>query len=316
MSVLKRTLAIILCLTALICFTALAEDEPLPTPQNTVTLSLNDADVTVGDEGVVLTVTIDNLASTLASVENLVISIDSDLVEVTDAAGVAGDNTIDYTVPYTVETPTTEAVTIDIPLTVTSDDLAVSPKTVNISVASITLKDNSEPALDIVPEIGEPVALTLQNEVINAKLTFDSAISNTTDITVAYQLQVTEPDPIPDPIPATLTLKNEGKTIKVTTEAPLAEGTYKVLVTANGYLVPSFDDVVIDSEHTEPVFSKKLTPGDLNGDTAIDIYDFHEICSAVEAQSEDTLYDLNKDGNINKRDVNLMVSGWTAVYGQ
>ena len=173
MSVLKRTLAIILCLTALICFTALAEDEPLPTPQNTVTLTLNDADVTVGDEGVVLTVTIDNLVSTLASVEELIVAIDSSLVEITDIEGTETDNVYYYTVPYTVETPTTEAVAIDIPLTVTADDLAVSPKTVNISVSSITLKDNSEPALDIVPEIGEPIALTLQNEVINAKLTFD-----------------------------------------------------------------------------------------------------------------------------------------------
>ena len=270
----------------------------------------------MGDEGVVLTVTIDNLTSTLASVEELVVGIDSSLVEVTGITGVETDNVYYYTVPYTVETPTTEAVAIEIPLTVTDDELAVSPKTVNISVSEISLKDNSEPALDITPEIGVPAVLTLQNEVINAKLTFDSAISATTNIAVAYQLVTVEPTPAADPIPAILTLKNEGKTIKVTTQEPLAEGTYKVMVTASGYLVPDFDDVVINSQQTEPVFSKKLVPGDINGDKAIDLYDFHEICTAVENTSADTLYDLNKDGSVSKRDVNLMVTGWKAVYGQ
>lgn len=318
MEICKKSLAILLCLTTLFCLSVFAEGElePIPTPQNVVELSLNNTTVNVGSEGLVLTLTIDNLSGTLASITDLVIGIDKDLVSVTDIVPKEVDGAFVFAVDYDLETPTTEQVSIEIPLTVTDEALAVSPKTVNISVESITLADNSEPVNTLTPQIGDPVALTLQNEVINTKLTFNNPVYGTTDFAVAYQLVVGEEETAPEPINAILSLKNEGKAIKIETESPLGEGTYKVIVTANGYIVPEIANITIDAENLAPVFSLKLIPGDIDGDGTVNISDFHKLCTAVTNTSVDAIYDLNRDGAVDRKDITLLVKGWTTVYAQ
>lgn len=298
----KKILSAALCASMLVCSAVYANSGGgasgtfKVTQEADVTVAADKTEVETGSSGFKITVTIDNLQDNLKSAD---ITLKSD----TD-----GIFTFDGNVNITNETPSKDIVTKDVEVSVQADKLADAPKDVKFTIESAVLKNESDAEIECT--LGEAVTVKVTNPVVyTATLTFDTELAGTDGISVKFVNSEDENDVTN----AVMALKaDDKKIVNVAVESELAEGTYNVEVTADGYKIPEIAPVVIDAENTAPVFNAELKVKGYNDDAVIDIFDFHKICSAVKGEITDVMYDLNRDGKVDKKDVAVIVSAWTA----
>jgi len=329
----KKIISLLLCVAVLLSFTAFAEETLLPEEEPkdaTVTLTTNKASVVTGETGLELTV---NITATTKNITTatVVIAIDSDAITVADTEPVA-ETTYNYEVEITNEVPATTASKV-VPLDITGLD--VTPGDTTISIASATIMDDAETPAEMTSDTASTVTIAVANPVINAKLNFAHGIKTKDNITVTYEevIPVSEPEtpaeggegtdpqtegeetPTPKVYTTTLTLRADGKTVVVEPvlaeeETEMAAGTYKVVIAADGYKAEAVENIIIDAEHPVPVWDADMTAGYITEDDAIDLYDFHELCKAIGTEEPAVKYDLNRDGNVDKKDAALLITNW------
>lgn len=300
----KKILSAALCASMLVCPAVYANSgggggaggKLIETQEADVTIKADKTEIETGSGGFKITVTIDNLQDSLKS------------ADITLKADTEGIFTFDGNVKITNETPSKDTVTKDVDVSVQADKLADAPKDVKFTIESAVLKNESDAQMECT--LGEAVTVKVINPVVyTATLTFDTALAGTDGISVKFINSEDENDVTN----AVMALRaDDKKIVDVAAESGLAEGTYNVAVTADGYKIPEIAPVVIDAENTEPVFSAELKVKGYNDDAVIDIFDFHKICSAVKGEITDVMYDLNRDGKVDKKDAAVIVSAWTA----
>ena len=294
----KKTMSALLCGAMLFGCAVYAEGEgetgaetPVTPEKAVVSIAADKTEVRVGEK-FKITVTVDNLQDNLKT------------ADITLGADTDGVFTFEGSVKITNETPSKDKITKEVEVT-TADAALTEARTVKFSVNTVSLKNEADAEMDYTK--GDDITVTVKNSVAySAKLKFDTELSGTEGIAVAFVKDETE-------TPAILELDaTDKKIVNVGLDAALAEGTYNVKITADGCKLPEDFTVEITAENARPAFEKELTAAGYNDDNKIDIFDFHAICRAVNAAATDTKYDLNRDGKVNKSDIAAIVSLWTA----